>query len=46
MKENIREWRHIFSQRCGPAAHPHMSSLMIPLRDELKTLLPVVFDGV
>lgn len=45
-KANIREWRHIFSLRCSKAAHPQMSALMIPLRDELQTLLPVVFDGV
>lgn len=46
VKANIREWRHIFSLRCAKASHPQIVALMTPLRDELKTLLPVVFDGV
>ncbi len=46
VKANIREWRHIFHLRCSSGAHPQIRELMIPLRDELKTLLPVVFDDV
>jgi len=42
---NLREWGHIFDLRCSTKAHPQMSSLMIPLRDELRTILPVIFDS-
>lgn len=45
-KANIREWRHIFSLRCSKAAHPQMRALMIPLMNELKRTLPVVFDDI
>jgi len=41
---NIREWRHIFKLRCSKAAHPSMRQLMIPLRDELRKRIPIVFD--
>jgi thymidylate synthase (FAD) len=41
---NLREWRHIFKLRCAPAAHPQMCEVMIPLRDELRKQVPVVFD--
>lgn len=40
----VREWRHIFSLRCSKKDHPRMRELMIPLRDELRSRLPVVFD--
>ncbi len=46
VKANIREWRHIFDLRCSSGAHPQIRELMIPLRDEMKTLLPVVFDDL
>jgi len=41
---NLREWRHIFSLRCSKAAHPQMQEIMIPLRDELRSRIPVIFD--
>ena len=41
---NVREWQHIFKLRCSPKAHPRMRELMIPLRDELRTLVPVIFE--
>lgn len=41
---NLREWRHIFSLRCAKTAHPQMSQLMTPLRDELRRMLPGVFE--
>jgi len=41
---NLREWRHIFSLRCATAAHPQIREVMIPLRSQLRQLLPVVFD--
>lgn len=41
---NFREWRHIFKLRCSSAAHPQMREIMIPLREECKKLIPVIFD--
>jgi thymidylate synthase (FAD) len=46
IKANIREWRHIFNLRCDKSAHPQMRALMIPLLEELKSKLPVVFDNI
>lgn len=43
---NIREWRTIFKQRTAVAAHPQMRELMCPLLDELKTIIPVVFNDI
>lgn len=43
---NLREWRHIFRMRCSPKAHPDMRALMIPLRDELRSRIPIIFDEV
>ena len=49
MSANYREWRHFFKLRAarvtGPA-HPQMEELTIPLLEELKTLIPVVFDDI
>jgi len=41
---NLREWRHIFDVRCSTAAHPQMQEVMVPLREELRRRIPVVFD--
>ncbi len=41
---NFREWMHIFSLRCAKAAHPQMRALMVPLREELKRVIPVLFE--
>ena len=43
---NLREWRTIFKQRTAQAAHPQMRELMQPLLDEIKTLVPIVFDDI
>jgi thymidylate synthase (FAD) len=43
---NIREWRTIFKQRTTKAAHPQMRELMCPLLDELKTIIPIVFNDI
>lgn len=45
MTGNYRNWRHIFKLRCDKHAHPQMRELMIPLRDELRQKIPVIFDG-
>lgn len=41
---NLREWRHILKLRTSPAAHPQIREIMIPLLEELKVKIPVVFD--
>lgn len=46
---NFREWRHIFKLRAlGKAGkpHPQMLEVMIPLLEEVKTLVPVVFEDL
>ncbi len=43
---NVREWRHVFSQRCSKKAHPRMRELMIPLLKELQEKIPVIFDDL
>jgi thymidylate synthase ThyX len=44
IKTNLVHWRHIFGQRCAPAAHPRMRELMIPLLIEVAGRIPYVFD--
>ena len=46
VKANVREWRHIFTQRCSKKAHPRMRELMIPLLKEVNELIPVVFEDI
>lgn len=46
VKANLREWRAIFKLRTAPAAHPDMRRVMIPLLQELKEKIPVVFDDI
>lgn len=43
---NIREWRHFLKLRTSKAAHPQMREVTIPLLNELKTRIPVVFDDI
>jgi thymidylate synthase (FAD) len=43
---NFREWRHIFKLRCSKAAHPQMREIMIPLLNECKRLIPIIFDDI
>lgn len=46
---NYREWRHFFKLRAarftGPA-HPQMEEITRPLLEEVKKLIPVVFDDI
>jgi thymidylate synthase (FAD) len=46
VKGNIREWRHCFQLRTSRKAHPQIRALMLPLLAELKTKIPVIFDGI
>lgn len=42
---NLREWKHIFSLRDAPSAHPSMQELMGPLHKEFASMLPEVFGA-
>ena len=46
VKGNTREWRHIFQQRCAKTAHPQMYELMRPLLEEVKSLVPILYDDI
>lgn len=46
MTANLREWMHVFNLRTSKAAHPQMRELMIPLLEEMKTLVPIIFDDI
>jgi len=46
VKANFREWMHILKLRCAKAAHPQMRALMLPLLEELKTKIPVIFEDI
>lgn len=43
---NLREWRNIFKLRTAKAAHPDMRRVMIPLLQEFKLLIPIIFDDI
>ena len=43
---NLREWRHLLSLRTSPQSHPQMRELTIPLLNEFKEKIPVVFDDI
>lgn len=43
---NYREWRHFFKLRTAKAAHPQMREVAIPLLEELKSRLPIIFDDI
>jgi len=43
---NLREWRHVLQLRTSKAAHPEIRALMTPLLEELKAMVPVVFDDI
>lgn len=49
MTANIREWRNFFKLRAANstgAAHPQMLEITRPLLDNLKVMIPVVFDDI
>jgi thymidylate synthase (FAD) len=43
---NLREWRHIFRLRTSPQAHPQARELFMPMLQEFKKLIPVIFDDI
>lgn len=46
VQANVREWRHIFSQRAAHLAHPRMREVMFPLLGKCRELMPIIFDDV
>lgn len=46
MTANLREWRHFFRLRCSSKAHPQMREITLPMLEEFKRLIPVVFDDI
>ena len=46
MTANLREWRLFFKLRTSMAAHPQMREVTRPLLNELKRIIPVVFDDI
>jgi thymidylate synthase (FAD) len=46
MTANIREWRHFFRLRTSKAAHPQMREIAIPMLNEFKQRIPVLFDDI
>lgn len=43
---NLREWRHILKLRTSTKAHPQIREIMIPLQEELRNILPEVFENL
>jgi thymidylate synthase (FAD) len=43
---NFREWRNIFKLRCDSHAHYQMREIMQPMFEEVKGVLPCVFDDI
>ena len=46
MTANLREWKNFFELRIANASHPQMREVARPLLDDLKELIPVVFDDI
>jgi thymidylate synthase (FAD) len=46
MTANLREWRHVFSERCSKRAHPQMRALMLSMLAGFKEAIPVVFEDL
>lgn len=43
---NLREWKHFFKLRTSESAHPQMREIALPLLDEFKRLIPIIFDDI
>lgn len=43
---NLRDWMHVFNQRCSKNAHPQMRALMISCREGFRKKIPVIFDEI
>jgi thymidylate synthase (FAD) len=43
---NLREWRHFFKLRGSNRSHPQMREVVLPLLEDFKKLLPVIFEDI
>lgn len=46
MTANCSEWHHFLKLRTAKVAHPQMREVAIPLLEDLKAMIPVVFDDI
>ena len=46
MAMNLRELRHFFGLRTSDAAHPQMREIAIPLLEEFKKRVKIIFDDI
>ncbi|MGH7184523.1 MAG: FAD-dependent thymidylate synthase [Nitrospiraceae bacterium] len=43
---NLRGWRHFFLMRTSSAAHPQMRQVTIPLLEDFKKNIPIIFEDI
>ena len=43
---NLRNWRHFFIMRTTKEAHPQMKEVTIPLLEEFKSTIPLLYDDI
>ena len=43
---NFREWRHFFKLRTDPVDHPQTLEITVPLLEEFRKVIPVIFDDL
>lgn len=43
---NLREWRHVFTERTSKKAHPQMRNLMRAMLYDFKQRIPIIFDDI
>lgn len=43
---NLRIWRHVFCMRTCKEAHPQMRQVIIPLLEEFKEKIPLLYDDI
>lgn len=43
---NLRNWRHFFIMRTTKEAHPQMRQVTIPLLEQFKELIPILFEDI
>src|SRR3990172_10190907 len=46
MTANLREWRHFFTLRASPNAHPQMAALAKDMLLGFRAVVPVLFDDI
>ena len=43
---NLRNWRHFFLMRTSKESHPQMRQVTIPLLEEFKNKIPILYDDI